>query len=172
MIGISSIRTEATADVRTSQATRCGAQQRAGRPCAQTRMFHTPTVHRAVGPGKRTAPPAGPVTVLRDACEITGPSRTARRALRVGLLPGRLDTLHRPLTPALSHPMGEGARRAGEGDGVVHLGDSSVCCRFAPEPSFKVSCPVDGWRGPGPEDRKSTRLNSSHATLSRMPSSA
>ncbi len=42
------------------------------------------------------------------------------------ILLSRLDTLHRVLTPSLSHPMGEGARRAGEGDDVVHPGDSSV----------------------------------------------
>jgi len=55
---------------------------------------------------------------------------------RPGLLPGRLDTLPRPLTPALSHlpaprlrqagPMGEGARGVGEGNGVVRPSDSSV----------------------------------------------
>jgi len=52
------------------------------------------------------------------------------------LLVSREDTPQGPLTPSLSHPMGEGARlvrrslgeggRAGEGDGGVHPGDSSV----------------------------------------------
>ena len=32
--------------------------------------------------------------------------------------------------------------------------------------------PIPGYDGPGVADRKSTRLNSSHLKLSRMPSSA
>jgi hypothetical protein len=42
------------------------------------------------------------------------------------LLRGPRDTAHRALTPALSHPMGEGARRAGEGNPVVYPGELSV----------------------------------------------
>jgi len=42
------------------------------------------------------------------------------------------DTVQGPLTPSFSHPMGEAAPAAagaGEGDGVVHPGDSSVIMR-------------------------------------------
>ena len=42
------------------------------------------------------------------------------------MLPDPLDRLQSALTPSLSHPMGEGARRAGEGHGVFHPKDSSV----------------------------------------------
>ncbi len=42
------------------------------------------------------------------------------------LLMGAQDRTHDALTPSLSHPMGEGARRAGEGHGVFHPIDSSV----------------------------------------------
>jgi len=38
----------------------------------------------------------------------------------------RSDSLHRPITPALSHPMGEGARTAGEGHAGGHPGNSSA----------------------------------------------
>ena len=43
-----------------------------------------------------------------------------------GILMRAQDTLDGTLTPALSHPMGEGARRAGEGSDVVDPSDSSV----------------------------------------------
>ncbi len=48
-------------------------------------------------------------------------------AARRYLLRGPRHTVHRALTPSLSHPMGEGARRAGEGDPVIYPGVSSVC---------------------------------------------
>jgi len=41
------------------------------------------------------------------------------------LLRGPRHTGQNPLTPSLSHPMGEGARRAGEGDGAARPTDSS-----------------------------------------------
>ena len=46
--------------------------------------------------------------------------------VKVLLLRGPQHTRQGPLTPSLSHPMGEGAQRAGEGDGVAHPTDSSV----------------------------------------------
>ena len=51
-----------------------------------------------------------------------------------------------------------------------HLPDEKISPKFAiPQPFFKSpSCLV----GHGDSDRKSTRLNSSHIPLSRMPSSA
>jgi hypothetical protein len=39
---------------------------------------------------------------------------------------GGQDAFHGALTPAFSHPMGEGARRAGEADRIVHPNDASV----------------------------------------------
>jgi hypothetical protein len=40
-------------------------------------------------------------------------------SMLVGLLRLPQDRGHRALTPPLSHPMGEGARRAGEGNPVI-----------------------------------------------------
>ena len=56
----------------------------------------------------------------------------------------------------------------------VHLADESVCIGPPPSrqsylniPDIMAACEVTG-----AEDRKSTRLNSSHPSISRMPSSA
>jgi hypothetical protein len=49
-------------------------------------------------------------------------ARVARPVSRSQLLSDPRETGHRALTPALSHPMGEGARRAGESDPVVYPG--------------------------------------------------
>ena len=69
-------------------------------------------------------------------------------------------------------------------EGPVAMPDGSVILtemfghrltRVAPDGTKTTVAEVDGLPNglaPGPEDRKSTRLNSSHSSVSRMPSSA
>ena len=61
--------------------------------------------------------------------------------------------------------------KAGGTDGTIPVVDKDVS---APEdgPTLNVRWQAPGEPKPAPEDRKSTRQNSSHNTLSRMPSSA
>jgi len=51
----------------------------------------------------------------------------------INVVRGALDRQHASRTPSLSHPAGEGDRRAGGGDDVVHPGDSSVAPASSPQ---------------------------------------
>ena len=55
--------------------------------------------------------------------------------------------------------------------GASGIGEATVR-RFVAEGAQVAFCDRDGERGQRVADRKSTRLNSSHIPLSRMPSSA
>ncbi len=97
-----------------------------------TRHPDAPLPTRPLGPAtSRSGASSIPATWLpmNAACPPASiPSRAAAGEARfpAGLLRGAQDRTHDALTPSLSHPMGEGARRAGEGHGVFHPIDSSV----------------------------------------------
>ena len=49
---------------------------------------------------------------------------------------------------------------------------AAMACATAQAQETKLTFAMSGWARSPSRDRKSTRLNSSHSTLSRMPSSA
>ena len=124
--------------------------------------------------------PIGPATMdfLINSLE-QATSRNAELVIIHLDTPGGLDTSTRSIVKAiLNSPVPvatfvapEGARAASAGTFILY---ASHIAAMSPATNVGAATPVNiiGGKPPGKEDRKSTRLNSSHTDISRMPSSA